>query len=458
MLYGRIMVKRSSALALTEAPLLRLFARLAPAGILGMLIGGLYGLVDGIFVGRITGRDGLAAVTVSLPLVLLGQGLSGLVGVGTANLYSRRLGGDQGDRASGVFPVILVSNLLLCGALAALCLPLMDPILRLLGAEGPVLALARDYALIIVGGMILSNLGSAINMLIRAQGHMAQAMLILGSGALLNIVLDPLFMLPLGMGLPGAAWATLASQAFSLALSALWFLSPRASVRLSLRPSRHFLADIASTLHVGLSAMAIPILSMAQAAIIFRAVRVWGKPDDIAVIGAAIRVYQLMFVPIWGASQALQPVAATNFGAGRHNRVRKAWLVFSLASSILALALWLPVMAFPEAILSLFMRGGERPAEGALYLRLYLSSFPVYGFMMMSLTLFQSTLRGMTAAFLVAGKFIIFFLPPLFLLAPGLGAPGIFMASPIADMVVLMLGLAFLGGRKTLSGENAVGK
>jgi Na+-driven multidrug efflux pump len=199
-------------------------------------------------------------------------------------------------------------------------------------------------------------------------------------------------MIPLGMGLEGAAWATLASQGFSLVLSFLWFLSPRASVRLELRPSRHFLADLGSTLSVGISAMAIPVLSMTQAAIIFRAVRAWGKPKDIAVIGAAIRVYQLIFVPIWGASQALQPVAATNYGAGKRERVHRAWLVFSLASTLLAVLLWLPVTAFPRPILP----GSCAEANGrrrALYLRLYLSSFPFYGFMMMSLTLFQSTMR-----------------------------------------------------------------
>ena len=438
------MIKQSSSLSLTDAPLLRLFARLAPAGILGMLIGGLYNFVDGVFVGQLAGKDALTAVTIGFPLVLLGQGLSGLVGVGSANLYSQRLGGAQGERASGVFPVIAVSSILLCGLFALICLPFLGPILGLLGADSAILPLAVEYSSIIVGGMILSVLGTSLNMLIRAQGHMIDAMLILASGALLNIALDPIFMVPLGMGLKGAAWATLTSQALSLILGIAWFLSPRAAVRLGLRPGRHFFRDLGATFSIGLSAMGVPILSMIQAAIIFRAVRTWGKTDDIAVIGAAIRIYQMMYIPIWGASQALQPVAATNFGAGRQERVRKAWFVFSLASTVLAVLLWIPVMAFPGALLSLFIKGGESPANGSLYLRLYLSSFPIYGFMMMSLTLFQSTKRAFMAAILVLGKFIVFFLPPLLILAPRIGAAGIYLASPIADLAILVLGLAFL--------------
>jgi putative MATE family efflux protein len=451
----------SRTLSLLEDPIPRLFLKLSPAGILGMVIIGLYNLVDGIFVGRIVGPSGLSAVTVSFPLALLGSSLSGLVGVGAASLYSRLLGSGDKERSGRIFVLQIVLNLAFWGIFCLLVLPFLSPLLSFLGAQDSTMDMACDYALIILLGTIFSNLMSSANMLIRAEGHMNTAMSIMAVGALLNCVLDPVFMLPLGMGIRGAAWATVISQAVSAALSLLYFFLGKGASKPSFRLRSGFLRDSLGILSVGVSAMALPVLTLLQTAILLRAVKSYASADELAVIGAATRVFQMMVIPIWGTSQALQPLAGTNYGAGRLNRVRKAYAVFVLCATVIALILWIPVIAFSRQILGWFLSDGPILDRGAVYLRLYLLAFPFYGFMMMTLTLFQSTGKAFLAALLTVGKFIGFFLPALMVLGPALKADGVFLATPAADACTLALGtaaLAYLRRRKGFLKDKAAGR
>jgi Na+-driven multidrug efflux pump len=258
----------SRTLSLLEDPILKLFLKLSPAGIVGMLIIGVYNTVDGIFVGRIVGPAGLTAVTLSFPLVLAGSSLSGLVGVGAASLYSRLLGKSDSLRASSVLLLMTILNLVCWAVFFFAFLPFLKPILYFLGADASTIVMAYDYALIVLAGTIFANLMSSANMLIRAEGHMNTAMVIMAVGALLNCVLDPLFMLPLGMGVAGAAWATIISQAVSALLSFLYFFRGKGAVRPILRLGPGTVRESFRILAVGVSAMALPVLNLLQYAII----------------------------------------------------------------------------------------------------------------------------------------------------------------------------------------------
>lgn len=434
----------SRTLSLLEDPILKLFLRLSPAGILGMLIIGIYNTVDGIFVGRIVGPSGLTAVTVSFPLVLAGSSLSGLVGVGAASLYSRLLGRRESTRAGGVLAIMTILNLGCWAVFFFALLPFLRPILFFLGADASTIGMAYDYAVIVLSGTIFANLMSSANMLIRAEGHMNTAMAIMALGALLNCVLDPILMIPLRLGVAGAAWATVASQALSALLSFLYYFSGRGAVRPSLALGRGTFRESLRILAVGVSAMALPVLNLLQYAIILRAVKVYASSDDLAVVGAATRILQMIVIPIWGTAQALQPLAGTNYGAGKHDRVKRAYLAFTLCATLIAVLTWLLTSLFARQILGWFMSDPAILERGAGYLRLFLVTFPFYGYMMMTLTLFQATGKALIAAVMTVGKFLAFFAPALLALGPLLGARGVFLASPAADLCTLALGSAFL--------------
>jgi putative MATE family efflux protein len=434
----------SRTASLLEDPIPRLFLRLSPAGILGMLIIGLYSLVDGIFVGRIVGPEGLSAITLCFPLSLLAQGLSALVGIGSASVYSRLLGSGDRDRARTVFILLCAVNLVLCAAFAAIVLPLLPHLLGFLGAGGRTLELATLYGAIVLGGTIFANLMSSANMLIRAEGHMNTAMAIMAIGAILNTILDPLLMIVLKWGIGGAAIATVASQALSALLSILYFLRGKGAVKVSLRLDRHSPRLGLEIVSVGLSGLALPLLTLIQSAIVLKAVEAWGRPEDFPVVGAAMRVLQFIIIPIWGTAQALQPIIGTNYGAGKYSRVRRAWLLFSLFGTAIALVLWLPMVAFPRFILGFFLADEAILERGAAFMRLYMVSFPIYAFMLMTLTLFQATGKAVHAALLILGKFLVLFAPVLLVAVRLWGVNGIFLATPIADALIAIYGLIVL--------------
>jgi len=386
----------------------------------------------------------LTAVTVSFPLVLAGSSLSGLVGVGAASLYSRLLGQRNATRAGSVLLIMTILNVICWAIFFFAFLPFLRPLLSFLGADASTIGMAYDYAIIVLSGTIFANLMSSANMLIRAEGHMNTAMSIMAVGALLNCALDPLFMIPFRMGVSGAAWATVASQALSALLSFLYYLSGRGAVRPSLRLGKGMARESLRILSVGISAMALPVLNLLQYAIILRAVKVYAAPSDVAVIGAATRILQMIVIPIWGTAQALQPLAGTNFGAQKHERVKRAYLAFTLCATGIAVLTWLAVSLFARQILGWFLSDPGILERGAGYLRLFLITFPFYGYMMMTLTLFQSTGKALIAAAMTVGKFLAFFAPALLALGPLMGARGVFLASPVADACTLVFGSAFL--------------
>lgn len=441
----------SRTVSLLEDPILALFLKLSPAGILGMLIIGIYNTVDGVFVGRIVGPDGLTAVTLSLPLVLGGSSFSGLVGVGAASLYSRLIGSGDRERSGRVLLLVTLLNLLLWALFLASVLPFVEPLLRFLGATDSTIGMAKGYALIVLSGTIFANLMSSVNMLIRAEGRMNSAMSIMAVGAVINCALDPVLMLAFDMGVAGAAWATVLSQALSALVGYLYYASGRGAVKPVPGLGRGWMADAREILAVGFSAMALPVLNLLQYAVILRAAAVYAAPEDLAVIGAASRIMQMIIIPVWGACTALQPLAGTNYGAGNHARVRRAFAVFSVCATAISTLLWLLVSVFARSVLGWFLPGGAILDRGAGYLRLYLLTFPFLGFMMMTLTLFQSTGKALIAAVLTIGKFLAFFVPALLLLGPALGARGVFLSPPVADLCTIVVGscaLAYLVRRR----------
>lgn len=427
-------------MSLLKDPIPRLFWRLSPPAILGMLVSGLYNFVDGVFVGQITGPQGLAAITASFPLTILSQGISALVGVGSAALYSRLLGAGDKKAASSVLPLVILLNLAINGLFVAAALPFLRPLLIFLGAQEEAITLGIDYARIVVYGAFFGNLASSVNMLIRAEGHMGKAMVIVASGAVANIILDPIFMLSLGMGIKGAAWATVASQALSAILSLGYFIVDAGVARARLGLSRSDLRLCLPILSVGCSALALPTLSLLQSGLTLKAIAVFGRPGDLALVGSCLRIYQLMIVPLWGTAQSLQPLLGTNYGAGYRQRMRASFWVFTLYSSLIALILWLPVLFIPRQLLGLFISDAAMIGRGSLYLRVFLVSYPLSAFMLNGLTLFQAINRPIEAACLAIGKFLVLFAPFLFLLSRALGPIGVFLASPAADLLTILLG------------------
>lgn len=428
-------------LILTRSPG-RLMVSLSLPAIVGMVVIGLYTFVDAIYAGQLIGVDAMGAVSIAYPFTFINSGLAAMIGMGSASVLSRTIGARDQKSIDQVMGNLVVMNLVLSLAVTVVGVAFARPLLALTGAEGAMLDLGECYLRIIFLGSLFVNFAQSSNMIMRGEGELARAMGIMAGGAILNMVLAPVFILALrdqGLGLEGAACATVLSQAVLAGVMLWWFVKREKTariVRVAVSP-----AILPEVLKVGASAMLMQVLVLVQQAIAYRAAAAWGGAEWQVLLGAALRIQAFAFIPLWGMSNGLQPAAGTNYGAGLYGRVRKLTIVFCLGSMALALLFWVPAMLAPEATLSLLVSDPAVAAMGADDFRVFFSTYLVAGPMVMGITLLQALGQGGKAAILTFARPVALFVPLVLILpnVAGLGIHGVWAASALSDGVMIVV-------------------
>ena len=432
-------MNKNSKELLTEQPL-QILIKLSLPAILGMIVIGVYPLMDGIFAGQILGEKAMTAVGIATPFTYINTGIATLIGVGSTSLLSRAIGeGNQRtiDKVMGnlCFWVLLLSTIvtilgyLFCGQL-----------LMIFGAKGELLNLSTRYLRIIFLGSIFVNFAQAANMVMRGEGLMKRAMLIMSLGAGINIVLDPVLMIMFREhGVEGAAIATITAQ-FIQAVFTLWYFKKKSeTVKVGLiRKEKEIIGEMFS---VGVSAMLMQVLTIIQQSFLYSQAFRYGGETSAAIMAVSLRIQAFSFIPLWGMSQGLQPAIGANFGAKQYNRVKKIFNVFTISSIVLAACFWIPAEGFAKQILNLFGLSDETLFLAVPNFRIMYSIFIVYGVMIMIMTFFQAIGDGKTAGVLVMLRQVILFIPTMIFLPYIFGAQSIWYVIPIVDGIVVLLGL-----------------
>lgn len=436
---------------LTKRPIDLLFQLSIPA-VIGMIVIGLYPLMDGIFAGKIIGQTAMTACGVAMPLTFFNSGVSTLLGVGSASVLSRAIGkGDQKtvDKIMGnlIFWVILFSAIITVGGIL-----LAPHFLDMVGATGEIKAYGIRYLRVIFIGSLFVNFTQSANMVMRGEGLMKKAMLIMGFGALLNIILDPILMTVMGeYAIEGAALATITAQFVQAAVTLHYFLKKSKVVKIHKIQSD---AEIKKEMFsVGSSAMMMQLLFMIQQTMLYKMAFKYGGDTNGILIAASLRVYAFSFIPLWGMSQGLQPVVGTNFGAKQFDRVRQGMKVFSIGGLILAAIFWLPSLLFSSQILSLFGVEASIIAQGVGNFRLFYSVFILYGVMVMTITFFQSIGNGKKAGMIVMLRQLFLFVPAMIFLPMAFGIKAVWFTQPLVDFIMITVGILMM-----LSELNKMGK
>jgi len=432
-------MNKNSKELLTEQPL-QILIKLSLPAILGMIVIGVYPLMDGIFAGQILGEKAMTAVGIATPFTYINTGIATLIGVGSTSLLSRAIGeGNQRtiDKVMGnlCFWILLLSTIvtilgyLFCGQL-----------LMIFGAKGELLDLSTRYLRIIFLGSIFVNFAQAANMVMRGEGLMKRAMLIMSLGAGINIVLDPVLMIMFREhGVEGAAIATITAQ-FIQAVFTLWYFKKKSeTVKIGLiRKEKEIIGEMFS---VGVSAMLMQVLTIIQQSFLYSQAFRYGGETSAAIMAVSLRIQAFSFIPLWGMSQGLQPAIGANFGAKQYNRVKKIFNVFTISSIVLAACFWIPAEVFAKQILNLFGLSDETLFLAVPNFRIMYSIFIVYGVMIMIMTFFQAIGDGKTAGVLVMLRQVILFIPIMIFLPYIFGAQSIWYVIPIVDGIVVLLGL-----------------
>ena len=445
---------------LTESPK-KLMLSLSIPGILGMVVVGLYNMMDSIFIGQMVGAVQMGAVSVSYPFTLINAGSAAMLGVGSASVLSRAIGKKDEATVKKIMGNLIAAILLISVVYTVVGMVFTRQLLTLAGASGDILNYAENYLRIIFAGSLFVNFFQSANMVIRGEGQLKKAMLIIASGAILNIILDPIFIMllkPYGLGIEAAAYATILSQ-FIQAVITLWYFKSKSNY-VKIGRIRIDGTILPSVLSVGVSALLMQVLTLVQQMVIYRVASEYGGETSQILLGAALRVWNFAFVPLWGMSQGFQPAAGTNFGAKQYDRVKKLTYMFVSGATILSLIFYIPVELFPEQILSLFITTPGVASMGATNFRIMFSTFILQGSFFISVTLFQSLGKANKATWLVLFRQIILFIPLAVVLPmiAGLGITGVWLAIALTDaiLVIITLSMMFKEFRKmptTASGQ-----
>lgn len=427
---------------LEENPL-KLMVKLSIPAIIGMLVVGLYSFMDAVFVGQMVGKEAMGAVSVAYPFTLMNNGVATLVGIGSASLLSRAIGKKDKFTVDKIMGNLIALILLLSLVVSVVGIAFTRQIVAISGARGEILELAVRYLKIIFLGSIFVNFAQSANMVMRGEGLLKKAMTIMGIGAVMNIILDPIFIYIMGeKGIEGAAIATVISQ-ISQALMTYYYFK-RKSSRVKINKISLQTAFLPQIFGVGVSAMLMQIMSMVQQTILYNSAAAYGSNEQIILMGATLRIQAFSFIPLWGMSQGMQPVVGTNYGAKAYDRVKKTTNTFILGALALSLVFWIPIQSMPYSVLSLFIKDPAIVESGLTNFRLMYSVFPALAVMIMGLTFFQSIGKGGKASVLVLLRQIILFIPLAWILPKLWGLKGVWLTSPITEGLVFLLTLVFI--------------
>lgn len=409
----------------------------AVPGIIAMTASSLYNMVDSIYIGHIkdVGALAISGLAVTFPVMNLGTAIGTLVGVGASTLTSMLLGQKNYVTANKVLPNVVTLNVVLGALFSVLVLAFLKPVLYFFGASDAIYPFARDYMVIILAGFIISHLYFGLNALIRATGNPRLAMGLTLFTVISNAVLDPLFIFVLGLGVKGAAIATVLCQTISLIYSLVYFSSGKNVIHFG-RRIFGFSAKIARTsLGIGLGPFLMNAAACLVSMFINQQLRKYGGDLAIGAYGIINRVSFLFLMVVMGINQGMQPIASYNFGAGKGRRVKEVYWLSVFWATLVTSAGFFVFELFPGAAVSMFTNDAELKGLAVHGMRLMNFTFPIIGFQIISTNLFQCLGMVRKSVFLSLSRQLIFLLPALYLLPLAFGIEGVWLSYPASDVL-----------------------
>ena len=434
---------------LGTAPVGGLIGKFAIPAIISMLVSALYNIVDQIFIGQGVGMLGNAATNVAFPVTTIATALALLLGIGGASNYNLEMGAGREKKASSIAGTAL-STLVITGVILAVAVLLfLRPLLSLFGATTDVMPYAVDYLGITAVGLPFYALSIGGNHIVRADRSPTYSMTCVLTGAIINTILDPLFIFGFGWGIKGAAWATVIGQVVSGILVIIYFGKFRKMyLEMSmLKPSSECLKAIIS---LGMAscinqiAMAIVQIVLNNILRYYGGLSVYGSDIPIACVGVISKVNQVFMAICIGISQGCQPIWGFNYGAKKYDRVRLAYRYSMIACTAIATVFFLCFQLFPHQIVSIFGTGSDLYFQFAeRYLKIFMFMTFANGIQPMSSGFFTSIGKAKLGIVMSLTRQVLFLMPLIVVFSLIMGIDGVMYAGPIADAAAFVLAILF---------------
>ena len=443
-------------LALGQEKISKLLVKFSIPCVMGLLISALYNIVDQIFIGNSElGYLGNAATGVSFPVICIANAFAWCVGDGAASYLSICAGRKDSDSAHKCVGTGITVTFTISAVLVLICELFAHPLMALFGASSQTLDMAVEYFRIVAAFFPFYLLLNVMNSMIRADGSPTFAMAAMLTGAVINIILDPVFIFLLKWGIAGAAWATVIGQTASFLVCAVYFLKPK-TFRLHRRSFIPDKAVLRSTVSLGaatfVTQISIVMLSLVSNVTLahYGALSQYGPDIPISVFSIQTKVYTVVCNIVTGIVLGGQPIFGYNYGARKMDRVRETYLLVLLATLIVGVLATLIFELCPQVVIGIFGSGDDLYQEFAVKtFRIYLSLTAITCLVKMTAVFFQSIGKSVHAVVASLIRDIICFTPLALILpwvmekaVPGSGIDGILYAAPVSDLVAVAVILA----------------
>lgn len=428
-----------------EEKITRLLLKFSIPAIIGMIVNALYNVVDRIFIGQGVGSLAIAGITMSFPIMMIGMGFGMLIGIGANSLISIRLGEQKKAEAELIMGNSLVLLILISLILSIAGLIFIKPLLLMFGTSKNALPYAIDYLTIILYGNIFMGVGFGMSHFIRAEGNPKIAMWTMAIGAIVNTILDTLFIFGFGWGIKGAAWATVISQMVSGACVILYYLTGKSLLRFHRKNFKLQPAVVGKILSIGSAPFAMQVAASFLHMLLNSNLTKYGGDVAVAAIGIVNSIMMLFMMPVFGINQGSQPIIGYNYGAKKFDRVIQSLKLSIFAATVVVSLGYILIRIYPHQFIALFNNNDTELINlGAKSMTTFLFFMPIIGFQIVGANYFQAIGKPKHALLLSLSRQVLILIPLLLILPKYFALQGVLIAPPIADLTSSLITGTFL--------------
>ncbi len=399
----------------------------------GTVVMSVYNIVDRIFIGQGVGPLAISGLALTFPFMIVLMAFGMLIGAGSASRISITLGENDAEKAEKILGNAVTLTFLISGTVVLFSLLFMNDLLRMFGGTENTIQYAYDYMIIIVPTGVLTALYFGLNNIMRASGHPRKAMFNILIGAIVNIILDPIFIFVFDWGIQGAAIATVISYFIGAANGVSHFLLKTTPIRFHFRNLKLEKDIIWSIISIGLSPFSMQIGASFVVVLINSTLLKYGGDLAIGAYGIVSSVNMLVIMFIIGLNQGSQPIIGFNYGAKNYHRMFLALRYAVVAGTVLSTLGFVLGTFFPHQIVSLFTRDEALKQIAAEAQRISVMMFPIIGFQIVVSNFFQSIGKANMSISLSLTRQFIFLIPAIFILPPIFGLSGAWAVMPVSD-------------------------
>lgn len=436
-------MKENKIYVLESMPVPRAIMNLAIPSVLSMLVNILYNLTDTFFIGKLNDPYQVAAVSISMPLFTLQMAMAGIFGIGGGSYLSRLLGRKDIGSAKNTLATSVVTSAALSVVLGIIGIIFIPTFIKLVGASGQTMVHARNYMLYILIGSPVVLLKFTLVQLLRAEGAAKEAMIGLFIGTGMNILLDPLFIFVFGMGVTGAAVATVLGNGCGMLYYLSFYLRKKSLVPLSLSHVKLEWSCYREILLIGIPASLSQVMLSVGNTISFRLASAYSD-HHVASLGVASRVFTIPIFIFIGISIGIQALIGYTYGAKNYKRMKETIRTSVLISLMISAVLTLLFALFPKQLIMIFIKDTDIVNIGTMILEAYVFAIPIAAVGMIMMTSLQAMGKALPALIVSLSRQGIMYIPAILILNKLFAFDGLVFAMPLADLLTTMLSSSLL--------------